>query len=88
MSNKRKQEAPRIGNLITASDCRREIAKIYKLGRRGDIETQDMTRFASVLQMLIGAIRDGDFEERLKALEEAKEFTHTRGADNGISKQH
>ena len=87
MCNKEKQDTPRIGNLISASDCRREIAKIYKLGRRGYIATGDMTRFASVLQILIGAIRDGDFEERLKQLEEQQLLPKT-GVNNDHSKQH
>ena len=86
MTNKESINTPRIGNLITASDCRREIAKVYKLGRRGDMQTSDMTRFASVLQILIGAIRDGDFEERLKQLEEQQLLP--RGERHGVSKQH
>ena len=85
MCNKEKLSRTRIGNLITASDCRREIAKIYKLGRKGEIETRDMTRFASVLNTLIGAIRDGDFEERLKTLEE-QSFLPS-GDNHGLSKR-
>ena len=90
MSDKENKNTPRIGNLLTASDCRREIAKIYKLGRRKDIETQDMTRFASVLQILINAIREGDFEARLELLEQELSSgtgTPARG-NNGYSKQH
>ena len=90
MSDKENKNTPRIGNLLTASDCRREIAKIYKLGRRKDIETQDMTRFASVLQMLINAIREGDLESRLEQLEQQlSSNTGTPvGKSNGYSKQH
>lgn len=90
MSDKENNNTPRIGNLISASDCRREIAKVYKLGRRKDIETGDMTRFASVLQILINAIRDGDIESRVLELEEqfaSNTGTHERSG-NGYSKRH
>ena len=86
MSEQEKQRNPRIGALQTAIDCRRELARIYRAGREGKVATQDMTRFASVLQILIGAIRDGDFEERLKALEEQQHLPN-RGS-HGASKQH
>ena len=90
MSEKENKNTPRIGNLLTASDCRREIAKVYKLGRRKDIETSDMTRFASVLQILINAIREGDLESRLEQLEQqlsSNTGVPARG-NNPYSKQH
>lgn len=90
MTDKENICTPRIGNLLTASDCRREIAKVYKLGRRKDIQTSDMTRFASVLQILINAIREGDLESRLEQLEQ--QMSSNTGApargNNGYSKQH
>jgi len=90
MKNKEKQSTPRVRKLETASDCRRELAKVYRLGRHNEIATQDMTRFASVLQILINAIRDGDLEARLQELEE--QFASNNGtparSGNGYSKRH
>ena len=70
MCDKEKQDTPRIGALRTPSDCRRELARVYKLGRKGEIETAHMTRFANVLQIMVGMIRDTELEERLQRLEE------------------
>ena len=56
----------RLNNVIA---CRREIARVYREGRQGKIETQDMTRFVSVLQTLVNVLRDSDLEKRIEALE-------------------
>ena len=85
-----KARSPRIGALQTAIDCRRELARVYRLGRVGDVTTQDMTRFASVLQMLINAIREGELESRVEQLEQQLSSTTgtPAGGNNGYSKQH
>jgi len=70
MCDNEKQDTPRIGVLRTPSDCRRELARVYKLGRKGEIDTAHMTRFANVLQIMVGMIRDTELEERLSRLEE------------------
>lgn len=66
-----KNRAPRIGPLQTPGNVRTEMARVYRLGRQGDIETQDMGRFIQALNILVGVIRDTDIEERLKKLEQA-----------------
>ena len=66
MSEKRNK---RVGPLNTALECRRELAKVYREARRGDIETTDAGRFANILSLLINAIRDTDLEDRVRRLE-------------------
>lgn len=68
MSEKRN---PRIGPLKKPGDIRTEMARVYRLGRQGEIETQDMGRFIQALNVIVGVIRDTDLEERLKKLEQA-----------------
>ena len=70
MCDNEKTDTPRIGALRTPSDCRRELARVYKLGRKGEMDTQSMSRFANVLQIMVGMIRDTELEERLGRLEE------------------
>ena len=47
-----------------------ELRKLYRSGRRGEIQTQDMTRLSSVLMQLTTTFRDSDLERRTEALEE------------------
>ena len=59
----------RIAPLESAIDCRRELARVYRQARRGEISTQDMSRFANLLQTMVGMIRDTDIEARVAELE-------------------
>lgn len=59
----------RIAPLESAIDCRRELAGVYRQARRGEISTQDMGRFANLLQIMVGMIRDTDIEARVVELE-------------------
>ena len=60
----------RIAPLDSAIDCRRELARVYRQARRGEINTQDMSRFANLLQTMVGMIRDSDLEARVAELEQ------------------
>ena len=62
----------RIPPLKTAIDCRRELARVYRQARRGEISTQDMGRFANLLQVMVGVIRDTDIESKVAELESAR----------------
>ena len=42
---------------------------MYRWARRGEITTQDMGRFANLLQIMVGMIRDTDIEARVAELE-------------------
>lgn len=59
----------RIAPRDSAIDCRRELARVYRRARRGEITTQDMGRFANLLQIMVGMIRDTDIEARVAELE-------------------
>jgi hypothetical protein len=50
---------------------RQELVKIYRAGRRGDLDTQHMTRFAYLLQAIAKVIEQSDLEDRLTAIEKA-----------------
>ena len=60
----------RIAPLDSAIDCRRELARVYRQARRGEIGTQDMGRFANLLQIMVGMIGDTDIEARVAELEQ------------------
>lgn len=59
--------------LATANDVRRELARLYREGKAGQREVQDVSRLANVLQILGRMIETGDLETRIEALESAKE---------------
>lgn len=58
--------------LQTIDDVKHELGRIYRLARRGVMETQDLSRYANVLQILGRLIEGSDLEARLAKLEEAK----------------
>lgn len=57
--------------LATANDARRELARLYREGKSGQREVQDVSRLANVLQILGRMIEAGDLEKRIEALEAA-----------------
>ena len=69
MSDNSIKRTPRIGPLVTPGDVRAEMARVYRLGRSKEIETQDMSRLINALQVIVNVIRDTDLEERLRQIE-------------------
>jgi hypothetical protein len=60
---------PRVGHLSTLGEIRREMVRIYRAVRRGDIESQEGTRLIYMLQA-VGKLIDGsDLSKRLDDLE-------------------
>ncbi|HCN70863.1 MAG TPA: hypothetical protein DIS96_03780 [Pusillimonas sp.] len=59
--------------LNTANDVQRELARLYRQMKSGQIQTQDGSRLAYVLNLLRQSIETGDLEARIQALEAAKE---------------
>lgn len=55
--------------LNTVRECRRELAKVYADAKAGIIPTQDATRLTYMLNALATMIRDGELEDRVRALE-------------------
>jgi hypothetical protein len=64
--------APRVGHLTRTSDVLRECRRVYRMARSGEIETSDMSRYVNCLQIMVNIMRTGDLEQRLEALEEAR----------------
>jgi hypothetical protein len=48
---------------------RRELTRLYRQGRDGERDTQDVSRLANVLSIIGRMIEGGDLEKRLEALE-------------------
>ena len=63
-----KRPSPRL-KLETAAHVRRELARIYRECRRGEMPTQTATRLAYLLDLLSRIIERSDLEKRVEALE-------------------
>ena len=56
--------------LDTTFDCRREAARQYRRALEGELKIEDMSRLINALALIGRMIESGEFEERLKRLEE------------------
>ena len=70
------QEKPRIGPLKDVSGIRRELGRVYRAARSGDLEPADASRLAFILRQLRECVEDRDFEARIAALEAAQAGGH------------
>ena len=59
--------------LESVDRVRRELVRLYKEGRDGRRDTQDVSRLANVLALIARMIEGGQLEARIAALEAAKE---------------
>jgi hypothetical protein len=59
-------------NLATIEDCRREMARVYRDARSAKTDTADASRLIYILTSIAKMIELGQFEERIKKLEEVK----------------
>jgi len=66
-----RKASPRL-KLESAAHVRRELARIYRETRRGELPTQTATRLAYLLEVLSRQIERTDLEKRIEALEEVK----------------
>lgn len=55
--------------LVTAEDCRRELAKLYREARGKRLDVGDASRLANVLQIMSRLIDTSDLEARVAQLE-------------------
>jgi len=62
-----------VTNLNSILKVRQELAKVYREARQGKIKTNDLTRYAYVLNILCSMIRDSELEEKVRHLEETLE---------------
>lgn len=63
----------RVANLLTTEGVLSEIRRIYRMCRAGEMETQDLTRYANVLNIMVGIMRESKLSDRVEALEAALE---------------
>jgi len=67
MSTKRKYCGP----LDTAIRCRREMGRVYREARNGELEPAELKGFIYALSEIRKAISEGEFELRLDRVEDA-----------------
>lgn len=58
-----------VGPLDTVARVRRELARVYRDTRRGELDPGDASRFANMLSILGRLIEGSDVEQRLARLE-------------------
>ena len=63
------KEKPRIGRLDTVGGVVTELARVYRLARRGELDVGDATRLAMILREIRCALEVSEFEARLLAVE-------------------
>jgi hypothetical protein len=61
--------------LSTARDVRRELARLYRSMKAGQVQPADGTKLAYVLNILRQTIEASDIEQRISALENAHRET-------------
>jgi Mn-dependent DtxR family transcriptional regulator len=61
----------RIGRLTSVGMVGVEIGRLYRLARRGDIESIEAYRLASVLSVMAKCLETSEFERRIAEMEAA-----------------
>ena len=64
--------------LRTAGDVQRELARLYRQMKAGQIAPADGTKLAYVLNLLRVSIETNDIEQRIQALEQLGGTNHER----------
>ena len=62
----------RIGTLNSVGGVLNEMAKVYREGRRGELELSDATKLVMILREIRCALEVSEFEARLLTLEQKK----------------
>ncbi|MDA0653746.1 MAG: hypothetical protein O3C49_10780 [Proteobacteria bacterium] len=70
----------RIGKLDTLGGVLREMGNVYRLARRGKLDTLDGTRLVAVLAEMRRVMEATDLEQRLRALEDSTVTPFRRSA--------
>lgn len=64
----RRQASPRL-KLETAAHCRRELARIYRETRRGELKPETATKLAYLIDLTSRIIERSELEKRVEQLE-------------------
>jgi hypothetical protein len=59
--------------LDTVDRVRRELVRLYRGGRDGRRDTQDVSRLANVLMYVVRCLEGADLEKRIAVLEQARQ---------------
>ena len=70
------KDKPRIGPLKDVSGIRRELGRVYRDARSGDLEPADASRLAFILKQIRDCVEVSDIEVRIVALEAAQAGGH------------
>ena len=65
----KQQRGPRIGPLNTVQSVRRELGRVYRLARKGEITIEELRAFTYALKILSELVEHAELEGRLDALE-------------------
>jgi hypothetical protein len=55
--------------LSSVQACRRELSRIYRKVRKGEVPVSEGTRFAYLLNVIADLVERGELEERLRRIE-------------------
>lgn len=66
-----RKPSPRL-KLETAAHCRREVARLYREARRGELKPETASKLAYLVDLISRMIERSDLEKRIEALEEVK----------------
>ena len=64
-----KKRAQRVGRLHTVGHMVSEMGKLYRQARKGEINSADASRLASILALMRQGLEASELERRLAALE-------------------
>ena len=64
----KQSRTPRL-RLERITDCKRELAQLYRAARRGEISTQTATRLAYLLDLMSRMVERSELERRVEQLE-------------------
>lgn len=73
---------PRVARLDTAKAVSRELGRLYRASRRGDIDAAVAARLAYTLNILIGSLKVSSLEDRLDRLEQASALKGLPGIES------
>ena len=62
-------KADRVGKLDSARDIRKELARLYRSGRKGDLPASDCSKLASVLGLVLKSLEVNELTQRIERLE-------------------
>lgn len=65
-----REKSKRIGPLTDVAGVTRELRKLYREARRGEIDTIDLSRFVAAMREMRASLVVATFEKRITALEE------------------